>query len=160
MTTNLTINTGRFSNPEVKRSTMVPVGIVRYFPRWPVGYVIVDNIAELAPTSAMLAMAKDGKGTPSERAKRFDLAYEKQLEKIGALQIMARLRQVAGHERGIVLLCYEDVTDGVTRCHRRQLALWIEKKTGVKVPEIADAGTAAAKKAKKLAEESKQTCLC
>jgi len=110
---------------------LVPVGVTRYPPRFPLAYSLKTNLLDLAPTAAMLKAAKGGTLTP----KQFDVLYIKQLEAVGIQRILSDLRRLQGRRRGVALLCYEDVHAGQT-CHRRSLAAWLQRKAGIKVDEF------------------------
>ncbi len=59
--------------------------------------------------------------------------YEKVLSKLNPQQVYDELGENA------VLLCYEkfaDIENGITFCHRRMVAKWLEDNLGVKVDEL------------------------
>lgn len=129
------ITTSRFQSPEVPRSGRVPVGIVRYPPRFPLGYRLRANLLDLAPTPEMLAVAKQ----PNGRG-RFIRAYRKRLDKLGRDAAAQLLGSIPSGGAGLVLLCYENLSEGDAWCHRRLLAEWLEAQLGISVPELPDVG--------------------
>lgn len=132
-----TIFTGRYSDPAIAGSGLVPIGITRYPPRFKLQYVLRANLMVLAPSAALLAQAKRGTLT----AKQFEAQYIRQLENVGVKAILSILRRLQGGARRTILLCYEDVHAGET-CHRRMLASWLIKRKAV---AIMDEFTAAAR---------------
>ena len=135
MAPKLAVFTSRYANAGLAASAFVHVGITRYPPRFPLGYELKVNLVVLAPSAAMLAQARAGRLS----ARAFKAQYVRQLEKFGAENILAALRQLQGKSKGIVLLCYEDVHAG-ERCHRRYLADWLKARAGLDVPELHDLG--------------------
>ena len=83
------------------------------------------RVRELAPDNATWA-EKD--------AEAFRLSYERQLAEIGADAILARLERVSGG-LPVVLLCFEDVRQPGTWCHREHLAAWL-REHGAAVEEL------------------------
>jgi hypothetical protein len=64
----------------------------------------------------------------------FKRSYLRQLEEIGAEEIIAHLAEI-GNGLPVVMLCWEDVHAGQV-CHRRYVAEFIEDRTGIVVPEL------------------------
>lgn len=128
------IFTGRYSNPNVPASGLIPVGITRYPPRFRLAYELKATLYDLAPTAAMLTRWKQG-----TTIEAFLAEYEAQLEQVGIEQILGQLVAMQGVARGIVLLCYEDVAAGES-CHRRMLAEWLKRRVGIVAPELPDPG--------------------
>jgi uncharacterized protein (DUF488 family) len=70
----------------------------------------------LAPTRAMLQLINT----------EFDKAYAEMLSRLDPLKVMNDLGQDA------ILLCWEQPGE---KCHRRQVAEWLENSLGIFVPE-------------------------
>jgi hypothetical protein len=132
--------TARYANPNIAASGLVAVGITRYPPRFPLSYALKANLYDLAPSPALLARGRAGTLAPGA----FDAMFEQQLDLLGATEIIRQLAAIQGSTDGVVLLCYEDVTQGES-CHRRMLAAWLKDKAGLFVPELEDPGRAAKK---------------
>jgi len=113
---------------------LVPLGITRYRPRFPLPYTLKANLLDLAPSAALLAQSKRGTVTP----KRFDAEYLRRLERVGETEILRQLASAQGTAAGVILLCFENVVAG-ERCHRRTLADWLQRKTGLAVDEYTTA---------------------
>ena len=107
------------------RSMGVAVAISLGQPRWPLPYVIADEVRELMPAGLL----RRPRLPPDE----FDRLYVERLDSIGVKRISARLTAIhATHARPLVLLCWERPGE---RCHRRIAAVWIEDRLGLHVPE-------------------------
>jgi len=141
MTPPLRVFTGRYANPHVARSGLTPVGISRYSPRFRLPYKLASNIYDLAPTPAMLQIAKGENGRAL-----FTAAYQARLNVIGVDEIVRQLQAAQGNDTGVVLLCYEDVVGGEHWCHRLLLGAWLKEHTGLAVTELFDPGKKAARK--------------
>jgi len=126
----LRVFTSRYAHEGLAASGLVCVGITAFPPRFPLPYILRENLRLLAPTPAMLARARSGRLTP----KAFETQYERLLDRVGVERILTTLRGLQGDAPGVVLLCYENVTQG-ERCHRRQLADWLKRKAGLTVDE-------------------------
>ena len=124
----LELYTSRWANPDLAHLDVVPVGISRGVPRWPLPYRY-KLLRLLAPSREVFAL---------QDLKKFEQAYLAGLEEIGAEKIAQALQKISDeHDRSpLVLLCYENIYDGKT-CHRRVFAGWWEEQTGQKVPELA-----------------------
>lgn len=139
METKLHLVTSRYGNKDLAASGLVCIGITAFSPRFRLTYTLRANLRILAPTPAMLAQARSGRLTP----KQFEAKYSRLLDRVGAERIVSTLCQFQGDAKGLVLLCYEDVTQGEV-CHRRMLAQWLKRKVGIEVPEFTTAARAAA----------------
>lgn len=137
----LRIFTGRYSNPNVPESGLMPVGITRYPPRFRLAFELKANLYDLAPTPEMLQIAKEEHGRD-----RFIAAYRARLNRIGVDDVLRQLRGVQGDGAGVVLLCYEDLTTGEHWCHRLLLGEWLREHAGLVVTELPDPGKKAARK--------------
>jgi hypothetical protein len=129
------VTTSRYSNPNVVTSGLVPIGITRFPPRFKLGYELRANLYDLAPTSEMLQIARQPGGRD-----RFTDAYLARLAAIGPQMILDELKAMVGDADGLVLLCYEDVADGESWCHRLLLGEWLCEHAGLKVTELPDPG--------------------
>lgn len=121
------LHTSRWANRGLSRLPVVPVGISRGTPRFPVPYRY--RMARLrAPSRATFALRGDAD---------FERAYLAELEEAGVDRIADLLRKISDEEDGadLALLCYEDVHAGQV-CHRRMFAQWWEGKTGQRVEEL------------------------
>ncbi len=109
---------------------MVPVGISRGTPRFPVGYRY-RRLPDLYPDRWMFGIEDDA---------RFNEAYRKKLDRIGVDRIAEGLARISREEGGadIALLCYEADR---ARCHRSAFAAWWQEKTGQEVPELQSRGS-------------------
>ena len=141
MTDGLNVATGRYGNPEVATCGRVPVGITRYPPKFPLRYELKMNLYDLAPSPALLQLAKGENGR-----EKFIAAYTERLNSIGGAEIVRQLRCAQGDSGGVILLCYEDVTTGENWCHRLLLGAWLKEHAGLDVEEIHDEGRKDAKK--------------
>lgn len=130
----LQLFTARYSNPYLVGSGLVPVGITRYPPRFPLPFKLKANLYDLAPTAELLARAKQG--LPREV---FLQKYEEQLDRLGLQTILRQLEALQGDAKGLVLLCYEDLRSGES-CHRRMLADWLKRVGGIVAMELLDPG--------------------
>ncbi len=121
------IYTSRWANKELAHLNVVPVGISRGIPRWPLPYRY-RLLRLLAPSRETFAL---------QDLKEFEQAYLAGLEEIGSKKIARALRKISdGHGgRPLALLCYENIHAGET-CHRRMFADWWKEQTGQEVPEL------------------------
>jgi Protein of unknown function, DUF488 len=118
------IFTSRWSSPLLRDVDAQIIGVSRGVPRWPLPYTY--RMARwLAPDGQTWALRGDQEG--------FRASYERQLEAIGAQEIIARITEMTGG-RPAVLLCSEKVPE--KPCHRRYLSEWIETRTGIVIPEL------------------------
>jgi hypothetical protein len=104
------------------------------------GYELKATLYDLAPTPAMLQIAKGENGRAL-----FVAAYRARLDAIGAHEIVQQLTAAQGGDAGIILLCYEDTTSGEHWCHRLLLGEWL-RDAGLVVTELPDPGKKAARK--------------
>src|SRR5215207_238823 len=116
--------TSRWANGELAWLPVVPVGISRGVPKFPVQYAY-RRLPDLYPDGWMFGIKDDA---------RFNEAYRKKLDRLGVERIAAQLERISEEgRRPLVLLCFEaDVAD----CHRGQFARWWEERTGQQVPEL------------------------
>lgn len=123
--------TSRWQNLGLETSDLLAVGISRGAPRFPVRYRY-RRLMELAPDGWMLGVDDDA---------RFERAYTRKLDKIGADRIGELLRAISDEEGGadLALLCYEDTHAGQV-CHRRMFAEWWEARTGQAMEELESCG--------------------
>lgn len=119
--------TSRFNNKRLKNTPgLIKVSIAVGSPRWPVGYEWVKCRC-LAPH-----------GLRNLRGEAYKVAYLAKLDELGVEVIKDNLETIGledGGDRGIVLLCYEDVSAGAV-CHRRMFADWWLRQTGEIVREL------------------------
>jgi hypothetical protein len=79
----------------------------------------------LNPTREMLSLPDD----------EFDCQYAELLSRLDPSDTWAALHELAGGAEP-VLLCFERPPfSDANRCHRRQVAAWLERRLGVDVPE-------------------------
>jgi len=112
-------------------SGLVPVRITRGYPRFRLGHELGGTIMLLAPSRELLYKRDNCD---------FDAEYRAQLDGTGLDMIANALSEVsAAHDdRGLVLLCFEDVAKlGELSCHRRSFARSWYERTGRVVPELA-----------------------
>jgi hypothetical protein len=119
------IVTSYWANRELSRLPVVPVGISRGVPKWPLPFRYRRAML-LAPSRETFAL-------PSDRA--FEAAYLAELEATGVQRITDLLRKISDEEGGktLVLLCWEKPGEV---CHRGQFAEFWESSTGIIVPEL------------------------
>ncbi|PJZ28737.1 DUF488 domain-containing protein [Leptospira kmetyi] len=111
------IYTSYFGNVRNLPENIAPVSIARYAKYW--GGL---KYYPLAPDSDTLKMEI------SEYTRRFS----EKLSKLQAVEVLEELKELS-QGKDIALLCYEKPGDF---CHRRLVAEWIERKTGIEVPEF------------------------
>jgi hypothetical protein len=133
----LRVATSRYGNPNIAEAGFVPVGITRFPPRFKLRYELRANLYDLAPTPEMLQLAKQPGGRD-----RFSEAYLDRLTTIGVDSILPQLEAMQGEATGVVLLCFEDVTDGEAWCHRLLLGHWLHQQVGMDARELPDPGKA------------------
>ena len=109
------IYTSRWANKELAHLDVVPIGISRGVPRWPLPYRY--KLLRLLGPSRETFVLQD--------LKKFEQAYLTGLEEIGAEKIARALRKISDEHGGrpLALLCYENIHAGET-CHRRMFADW------------------------------------
>lgn len=118
--------TSRWQNRDLEKMDVVPVGISRGTPKFPVRYRY-RRLPDLYPDGWMFGIEDDA---------RFNDAYRKKLDRIGVDRIAAQLERISREEGGrpLVLLCYE-ADPG--QCHRSAFARWWFEQTGEVVEELA-----------------------
>ncbi len=130
------IFTSRYANKEIAKTNLIPVGISLDKPQLELAFQVAFFIKELAPTPEMLYM-------------KYDTFKAKYFQKLGSLSIdslrkrfekisrsCCRDARTITNGNGIVLLCFEDITQPDQWCHRRMFAEWWERKTGEKIEEL------------------------
>jgi len=126
------IFTSRYSNPALQTGEYACVGITRYPPKFDLPYELVANLYCLAPTGEMLRAVKRPGG-----GEQFVQLYRDRLDALGVDRVIQLIRAF-NDGRDVVLLCFEDLRDGVSRCHRRMLAGWIHERLGLMIDELPD----------------------
>lgn len=108
----------------------VPVRTSNGAPRYRLGYQLQHVAPELIPPWPLVRADLPA----SEFADR----YRAGLDQIGLERILDRLHVIAAAEGGrrLVLLCFDDLSKPGMWCHRRIAADWLEKRTGLGVPEL------------------------
>jgi len=127
--------TSRYGNPKIAGAGFVPVGITRGAPRFALGYELRANLYDFAPTYAMMKMADGEHGRAA-----FTQAMRERLDALGPLRAREQLEAMQDGEAGIVLLCYEDLTQPGQWCHRQIVAAWLDEQLGLTVQELEDPG--------------------
>jgi hypothetical protein len=122
----LRLYTSRWQNRDLEKLDVVPVGISRGTPRFPVSYRY-RRLPDLYPDGWMFGIEDDA---------RFNEAYCKKLDRIGVDRIAAQLERISREEGGgdLALLCYEA---DPARCHRSAFSSWWFEQTGQRVEELA-----------------------
>ncbi len=124
------IATSRFWNKKaIEKSGLAPVVTSRGLPRWPVSYEFAGAVGMLTPYGLSKVEDRD----------EFELHYVARLEKYGVDKIGRVLEALAAgvDAPGVVLLCFENLEEPGTWCHRRTFAAWWAHQTGQEVPELA-----------------------
>ncbi len=124
--------TSRYQNGEtIVGSGLVPVGITVGRPRMRLPYTVAAYVSELAPTGRLFRI---------EDREQFEPAFRAKLNRLGVDAISQRLEAISREHdgRGLVLLCYEDVREPGTWCHRQVAAAWLGEKLGIEVPELGE----------------------
>ncbi len=129
----LVVFTSRYNCPTLATADLVAVSISRWPPRFPLAYPLRVALYDLAPTPGLLRLVR-------ERGwhELFADAYTRHLDALGAAEVVRQLRCAQGDGRAICLLCFEDVRSPERSCHRRLLARWLERETGLDVQELPD----------------------
>jgi uncharacterized protein DUF488 len=119
----------RWQNRALEKLDVVPVGISRGTPRFPVRYRYL-RLPDLYPDGWMFGIEGDAE---------FNKAYRKKLDRIGADRIGAALKGISDEEGGkdLCLLCFEA---DPARCHRSAFAAWWEERTDQELPELESCG--------------------
>ncbi|XDD52514.1 DUF488 family protein (plasmid) [Leptospira sp. WS92.C1] len=110
------IYTSYFANVRNLSENIVPISIARYARHWE-GF----KYFPLAPDGETLKMP----------LREYTEKFHSKLSKLNVKNIIEELKAISD-ESDIALLCYEKPGDF---CHRRLVAEWIEKETGMVVPE-------------------------
>ena len=136
----------RYSNKELSKTDMPKVGISLGKPKFKIDYNIEGYVYLLAPPRELFRC---------ENKDYFGKKYKEALSKHGIEKIkLALSRYGYGKAEEMILLCFEDVTKGISDwCHRTMFAEWWEEQTGEKVEEYPDFTTEAAKKKEKELKE-------
>lgn len=146
----LKVMTSRFSNPLLANTPYVKAGIVQWPPRFPLIFELTANLYALAPSAAMMIVAREqGRYAFVER-------YLEKLDRVGADEVIRLLRCVQGDHEGIVLLCFECLVDGTRWCHRRVFAGWLYRTASIVVEELPDPGKAPRRKTKRPPDDPRQ----
>lgn len=127
--TNTLIYTSRYSNKDIAKSDLIPIGISLYPPKYRIAFKVQAYIKELAPTRDML-------GLPFSQ---YELKYLAILESLGVEKIRGLIQAYVPANASlskVVLLCFEDLSKQDKWCHRRIFANWWEKKTSEIIPEL------------------------
>ena len=121
--------TSRWQNRALETAPVVAVGISRGTPRFPVRYRY-RRLPDLYPDGWMFGIEDDA---------RFNEAYRKKLDRLGADRIAEGLARISREEGGadLALLCYE-ADPG--QCHRSAFAAWWFQQTGEVVEELEPCG--------------------
>lgn len=121
--------TSRWQNRALEKLDVVAVGISRGTPRFPVRYRY-RRLPDLYPDGWMFGIEDDA---------RFNEAYRKKLDRLGADRIAEGLARISREEGGadLALLCYEA---DPARCHRSAFASWWRERTGEVVEELQSRG--------------------
>ena len=99
------------------------VSISRGEPRWRLPFAY-RRLRSLAPCD---------EAWQEESTERFEAAYTRQLEELGAQRILDDLGRIGGG-RPVVALCWERPHEPF--CHRWVLSRWLHEQTGIEVPEL------------------------
>ena len=117
------VYTSHWRSPLLADVDATIIGISRGEPRWSLPYRY-RRLRDLAPSDETWA---------HDDTDEFEKAYVRQLEQIGAGQILERIAAVAGG-RPAVLLCWERPHEEF--CHRWTLAAFLRGQTGLVVAEL------------------------
>ena len=104
-------------------STIIPIGICLYPPKWFHG----ENIKELSPSLELLSGYKSGQYTMQDYWDRF---YNEILNQLDPVLIYKRLDSLGNPD--VAMICYEESTDF---CHRHIVAYWLTQNLGFVVRE-------------------------
>ncbi|EKE07943.1 MAG: hypothetical protein ACD_17C00437G0002 [uncultured bacterium] len=102
-----------------------PVCISQIIPKWSTRS---RPYKKLAPPYGLVDRYKKGLITPEQYTEEY---YQGVLSKLNPHEVLKEIISLFGDDA--TLLCYEKAGEF---CHRRIVADWIEKGTGVKVPEL------------------------
>ena len=120
------VYTGQFSKmSQYLAAGLVVCSIARWDPKDYTGCVL----KELAPSEELLKGYQAGQISIAE----FTLKFKDQLEQLDSLEIRAKLEIMSGDSKGIVLCCYEPMTQF---CHRHLVASYLTVVLGQSVSEF------------------------
>lgn len=135
------LNLATCSYKAFDRSMGVPVRTSVGYPRFwkPDAKGILAYIPELAPFGKVGAVDL----RKIEDRAVFDVHYRARLAANG-VTIVEKIVELTRGREGIplVALCYEDVHDPTTFCHRTIAGLWLHEQLGLDVPELSPAPAA------------------
>lgn len=120
------IFTSRYGNKEIAQTGLVPVGISLGNPRFKTAFKIPHRIKTLAPTRDMLDLPY----------KTYKTKYFRMLDELDESQLKEHFKKIS-NGKDLVFLCFEDLSKEGEWCHRRMFAEWWQRKTGMKVEELA-----------------------
>jgi hypothetical protein len=121
----LQLFTSHWRNPELRHLDATIIGISRGTPRGNPGFRY-RVLRSLAPSRETFTI---------QDRERYAASYRAQLEELGVGRILVDLKRIGGTGT-IVMLCWEWLADPLEWCHRRMLACYIERDTGLEVPEL------------------------
>ena len=129
MTDHPHLHTGRYAAvpPDLLARGVTPLGHTAGHPRFALRYDLAANLRLLAPSRDMFKMPRD----------QFETRYRARLAGHG-LDVIAHALARWDTGAGVVLLCYENLSDPGKWCHRTMFARWWAEQTG-DVPEEIDA---------------------
>lgn len=108
----------------------VPVRTSNGYPRF-VRYRISHSLKAAMPDRETINMTDQAE---------FERLYRRKLNAIGSDAVMAQLRAIAadawGDDTRLVLMCFEDLAQPDTWCHRSTLGEWITEQTDLEVVEL------------------------
>ncbi len=121
------IYTSRYGNKALASHPGTKMGITVGRPRWPLKYEMTW-FPQFGPDRSYLKADKDV----------YEPQYIAKLESLGIEWVMDTLNKQSEAYGGadVVLLCFEDLRKEGEWCHRRMLAEWIERKSGIVVEEF------------------------
>jgi hypothetical protein len=126
---NVNLATSRYSNHElIIASGMRPIRTSIGFPRFKLKYELAGVIRALMPTRPMLKLPRP----------EYEALYLGKLDQVGIEELQRQFEELDPDGKGLVLLCFEDLTKPGEWCHRRMFATWFEERTGQAVPELVD----------------------
>jgi len=114
------------NNRKLLLKGILPVAISNSTPKW----FRPAKFQALVPPWEIVSKSREGKITDEE----FKKEYMKQLNALNPSEVIKSLEEI-GKGNDIALLCYEK---NPSECHRKIVAEWLEKKTGITVKEFED----------------------
>lgn len=128
----MAIYTSRYSNKKLREEGYYPVGISVGTPRFNTGYILREKCYALAPTGQMLHLDYEP----------YRHQYMEKLNRLGAEKVIGIVNQLemkaSDEGKALVLLCFEDIRNGVDWCHRTLFAEWWMEHTGEMITELED----------------------